>query len=329
LLFSGKCDLENSKKDEHNKWSDVLELITGKQEEGQNNKILPKIIWLETNLSLSVDQDEENKFDDFLKDNNINKPSFSMPSPNNGISSDDKKFVRHYWQINSATPICHSPKNAVVSLTTILDFTNNSENEIDLMFNDCGFLFTFGDNTDAEKFPDQSLSDGEHSFLNRYALLSILKDCEVEGNKEKYLILLDEPETHFNEFWKTEFLYLLEETLNGCPHDVFIASHSAMLVTDAKKNEIHRFEARSNGTVVYPTPINTFGVNVIDIGKALFQMESDIGRRSRDKIEVAIKNRKLDDLNKLLREVGPGEWRWKIRTAIKEIEHINRTKKKV
>ena len=194
-----------------------------------------------------------------------------------------------------------------------------------MIFADCGFIYSYGKDERADKYPDDFLSDGEHALLNRFALIWMLQNTE-----ERYLVLLDEPETHFNEFWKTEFLYLITETLKDCKHDIFIATHSAMLVTDAKRDEIHRFENRESGTIVYPTPINTFGVNVVDIGKALFQMESDIGKRSRDEIEEKIKkafqDNKSDELNLLLREVGPGEWRWKIRTAIKEIEQNNRGK---
>ena len=61
-------------------------------------------------------------------------------------------------------------------------------------------------------------------------------------------------------------------------------------------------------------------------------MESDIGNRARNEIQQIlnqnIKSKKKqelkileNDINKLLRQVGPGEWRWKLRTKLKEVEN--------
>ena len=61
-------------------------------------------------------------------------------------------------------------------------------------------------------------------------------------------------------------------------------------------------------------------LNVIDIGQALFDLEADIGERSKKEIEEAIDNNDKTTLKKLLKQVGPGEWRWKIRTKLNEIQ---------
>lgn len=49
-------------------------------------------------------------------------------------------------------------------------------------------------------FIDETLSDGELGFIRRFALIMIMK--ELEGPKNKSLMLLDEPEIHFKENWK-------------------------------------------------------------------------------------------------------------------------------
>lgn len=60
-----------------------------------------------------------------------------------------------------------------------------------------------------ETFEEQFLSDGENGFMSRYALLYLIS----KTTNEKFLILLDEPETHFNEHWKRYFLKLLCDVL--------------------------------------------------------------------------------------------------------------------
>uniref|UniRef100_UPI004027D001 AAA family ATPase n=1 Tax=Candidatus Scatocola faecigallinarum TaxID=2840916 RepID=UPI004027D001 len=70
--------------------------------------------------------------------------------------------------------------------------------------------------------------------MSRYALLYLIS----KTTNEKFLILLDEPETHFNEHWKRYFLKLLCDVLAQKDTDVFVATHSAMLVSDVKKHEL-------------------------------------------------------------------------------------------
>src|SRR5207247_651741 len=52
------------------------------------------------------------------------------------------------------------------------------------------------------------LSDGEQSFLGRMCLFSLL-------GKTESLILLDEPEVHFNDYWKRQIVALIDKVLRG------------------------------------------------------------------------------------------------------------------
>ena len=190
--------------------------------------------------------------------------------------------------------------------------------------NDMGFLYTTEEGGDL--YQSFSLSDGQRALLYRFAIINLLKKEE-----EKCLLLLDEPETYFNEYWKSYFVYLLWETLKDKPHDVFIATHSAMLLTDTKPEEVHRIVDTHDGAYHYKPQVNTYGVSVVDIGRYLFMIESDIGNRAKKEIKEVL-NQKLDEnqdiikklnkkINKLLRQVGPGEWRWKLRVKQKEVEN--------
>lgn len=301
-------------------WEKLQDIIFGK-----NNHIEPQIIWLDIKKEHNYDEIDKSVIRD------IREPDSSMYIGN--------KVTRYFWNLENpiiiepfATSIKQDKINPLPLLATFLNKMDpiKISNDMNGKFVDTGFLYTQGESD--KLYPDSFLSDGEHGFFTRFALLMLLKEENLNFDKH-YLILLDEPETHFNENWKTSFLNLVCKVFEKTNHDIFIATHSAMLVTDAKEDEIHRLENLPSGIIHYPVPIKTYGANIIDISRALFQMESDIGERSKQDIENLINGidpeteKKFKNcieykkaLQNKLKEVGPGEWRWKIRSKINQLE---------
>ena len=275
-------------------WDDTQNVIFGK-----NNHITPKILWLD------------------IKKENI-EPNYNLNTTKpHSYKYVKKDIIRYFWNLENIE------NNNVFNVVKLVSYLINKTDPIKFEYNnegmliDTGFLYTQGKSK--KLYPDTFLSDGEHGFLTRFSLLMALREV-AKQKKEHYLILLDEPETHFNENWKISFLNLVCKVFENTNHDIFIATHSAMLVTDAKEDEIHRLENLPSGIIHYPVPIKTYGANIIDIGRASFQMESDIGERVKNEIQEAIDKNDKDKLNDLLKEVGPGEWRWRIRSKINQIE---------
>lgn len=167
-----------------------------------------------------------------------------------------------------------------------------------------------------EPLPDETLSDGELGLIRRASILTYLREIK----DKKCLVLLDEPETHFNENWKRHFVYLIRKSLEHTKHDVFLASHSSILVTDVKSKELYHFKNICGNSQVNSVEFKTYGSSIIDIGRILFNLEADIGESSKEDIEATIKSNNIGDLEKLLLQVGPGEWRWKIRSKINQLE---------
>lgn len=288
-------------------WEKLQDIIFGK-----NNHIEPQIIWLDIKTEHDYDEIEKVVISD------IRKPDSYMYIGNN--------ITRYFWDLK--TPISIEPigtdikQDKINPLPLLATFLSKIDpikisNDMNGKYIDTGFLYTQGKSD--KLYPDSFLSDGEHGFFTRFALLMLLKE-ENLNNDKKYLILLDEPETHFNENWKTSFLNLICKVFEPSNHDIFIATHSAMLVTDAKEDEIHRLENLPSGIIHYPVPIKTYGTNIIDIGRVLFQMESDIGERVKNEIKQAMESNDKEKLNTLIKEVGPGEWRWKIRAKLNQLE---------
>ena len=213
-----------------------------------------------------------------------------------------------------------------IDVTSILDTLIKKQDRIENLF------FTYNRNEYEKPLPDETLSDGELGLIRRASLITFLKEMK----DKKCLVLLDEPETHFNENWKRHFIYLIKSELSNTKHDIFIATHSAMLLTDVKKQELYHFKLVNNKIKTYPIIFNTYAANIIDIGRAYFDLDSDIGEDAKENVKkllLGVKELKanyqqddflsieeqLNNIKELLPDIGPGEWRWKLRAREKEL----------
>ena len=284
--------------------------------EVNNNDISDKYVYLtsrdlrvEDNFALNFTKDNAKNFKVVhIKNNFENEPDVCLPM----ASEEDKDVRRSFWTMRANGILAKGVRdNPYVFFE---QFCNAfKQNKIDR----CGFLYEL--NGKDETFEEQFLSDGENGFMSRYALLYLIS----KTTNEKFLILLDEPETHFNEHWKRYFLKLLCDVLAQKDTDVFVATHSAMLVSDVKKHELHRFELNDNEIISNDCLLNSYGANIIDIGQILFKMEGNIGERAKDEIEKLLNSNSKKDIEKierLLSEVGPGEYRWRLRAKLLELK---------
>ncbi|MEH2355711.1 AAA family ATPase [Nostoc sp.] len=165
------------------------------------------------------------------------------------------------------------------------------------------------------------LSDGERSFLGRMCLFTLLGEVEA-------LILLDEPEVHFNDFWKRKIVYLLDKTLEGRQSHVLITTHSSITLTDVLKEDIiilNRVSSYTSSTV--ELDFNTFAADPSDIIVHVFKAPYAAGQRSVSYIQQTLSeptNGNLEarrqTLENLLSVVGQGYWSYKIRRELLEIE---------
>lgn len=308
-ILSGKYS--KSLKDENSLWHDLNKIVIEESVDNEKAKELKiEAIWVKAH------QGNVN----FEYNDNLPPCSNIMPC-NDDISGD---MYCYYWTLTDIENFYTGPESQKKNDDPNPAYTVLKEYLNEYYCYDMGFLYKIEE--DGDLYQSSSLSDGQRALLYRFAIVNLLKNEE-----EKCLLLLDEPETYFNEYWKSYFVYLLWETLKDKPHDVFIATHSAMLITDTKPEEVHRIVDTHDGAYHYKPQVNTYGVSIVDIGKYLFMMESDIGNRAKKEIKEVL-NQKLDEnvdnnrdlnkkINKLLRQVGPGEWRWKLRVKQKEVEN--------
>src|SRR5712692_8791355 len=76
------------------------------------------------------------------------------------------------------------------------------------------------------------LSDGERMLLGRMALFHLLQGIDDA------LIILDEPETHFNDAWKREVTDIIDQSLQDSSSEALLATHSSIALTDVFDTEI-------------------------------------------------------------------------------------------
>lgn len=116
----------------------------------------------------------------------------------------------------------------------------------------------------------KNLSDGEQQFLHSMGICLMLKNRSA-------LLLLDEPETHFNPDWRSKFISTIKGSLiaagnNNLMMDLLITSHSPFIVSDCKREKVFVFEGKS----VSNPKINTFGTSVNIITEEVFKKKESI-----------------------------------------------------
>jgi restriction system-associated AAA family ATPase len=128
----------------------------------------------------------------------------------------------------------------------------------------------------------RSLSDGEYQFLHSLGLCLLYRDTNS-------LFLLDEPETHFNPDWRSQFITRLRECFkSGDPkvrREVLITTHTPFLVSDSLPEQVLVID-KSDGVVKVTRPdYNTLGASINKITMKTFGKRETIGGFAQQKLE--------------------------------------------
>jgi len=163
------------------------------------------------------------------------------------------------------------------------------------------------------------LSDGEQSFLGRMCLFTLLRQPDA-------LILLDEPEVHFNDYWKRQIVSLLDGVLRGSQSHVLITTHSSIALSDVPREDIVILDRPGTYTVRSRSPkMATLGADPSDIMVHVFGAPHAAGQRAVSHILERIEadspaDQRRRQLERLRGQVGPGYWSYRIRRALMALE---------
>lgn len=163
------------------------------------------------------------------------------------------------------------------------------------------------------------LSDGEQMLLGRIGLLFLLR------GQDGSLLLLDEPETHFNDVWKREIVAMIDRgLLNSTEAQVLVATHTSIVLTDAFAAEVTVLDKNDGETTARGVAGGLFGTDPGEVAMNLFRSESSVGSRALALLDQLLRadwqgrEKELDDILKVL---GSSFHRAELRAILKQLRN--------
>ncbi|WP_245743125.1 AAA family ATPase [Desulfobacula phenolica] len=164
------------------------------------------------------------------------------------------------------------------------------------------------------------LSDGEQVYLGRMALFYLMQ------GRDDALLLLDEPESHFNDVWKREIVSIIDEVLGNQTNEVIISTHSSIALTDVFDDEIKLLKKEDGNAYVSNITSTTFGADPSEIMINIFDADDSIGKRSLEWLNEQLKKEwtpdQKEELEKIIKRIGPGLHRSELRTIWRKLNAL-------
>lgn len=161
----------------------------------------------------------------------------------------------------------------------------------------------------------EELSDGEQMVLGRMALFHLL------GDQQDALLLLDEPETHFNDLWKREIIDIIDGAIGHAANDVLISTHSAIVLSDVFNDEIVMVEKSADRSTARSVDEQTFATDPSALMMTVFGADDSIGKRAQEFIDEKLRQATgtpadIQQLEQLIARMGSGFYRSELRTLL-------------
>lgn len=181
------------------------------------------------------------------------------------------------------------------------------------LIDEVSFCLRKDDTNDLIRFDE--LSDGEQMVLGRMALFHLL-----EGQQDA-LLLLDEPETHFNDKWKREIIDIIDAAIGQTANDVLISTHSAIVLSDVFNDEIVMMQKTVEGSGIRSVTEQTFATDPSALMMTVFEADDSIGKRAQEFIEGKLceatgSAADIQQLEQLISRMGSGFYRSELRTLL-------------
>ncbi|MBK8284744.1 MAG: hypothetical protein IPK97_07515 [Ahniella sp.] len=123
-------------------------------------------------------------------------------------------------------------------------------------------------------------------MLGRMGLLFLLR------GQDGSLLLLDEPETHFNDVWKREIVDMIDMGLLNCTEaNVIVATHTSIALTDAFAAEVTVLDKTKGRSTARGVTGGLFGTDPGEVNMNLFHADSSIGSRSVEIVDPTAQDR--------------------------------------
>lgn len=171
----------------------------------------------------------------------------------------------------------------------------------------------------------RNFSDGEHQFLHTMGICLMLKD-------KSSLLLLDEPETHYNPNWRAKFIDILDESItagggSNLLKEILLTSHSPFIISDCLPNNViffHKDPVTNETTAMKASDngIRTYGSDVNYIMKNLFDTNIVSSKSSKELSDI-IKRGDLKELQGAIDTFGESSQKQFLFKKIYELKNFD------
>ena len=154
----------------------------------------------------------------------------------------------------------------------------------------------------------EALSDGELMWLARTGLVLMAQPHCGENT----LFLYDEPDVHFNDDWNKDFMKILYELSKNTYHQFLIATHSTLLLTDARHEQLTLVrQVPGKNTEVSRAGISTFAAQRDAIAREIFHADA-IGSYAKETVQQMLKEKDKEKMKENISKLGPGYQRFRL-----------------
>lgn len=114
----------------------------------------------------------------------------------------------------------------------------------------------------------EKISDGEHQFVHIVGGILLF---DQENPEKDILYLLDEPDTHFNPIWRSDFFYQLQDVLIRKNVEFIITTHSPFILSDAHGYNVFQFIRDGAKVTFNRVEKETYGATYDNVAENIFK----------------------------------------------------------
>ena len=150
-----------------------------------------------------------------------------------------------------------------------------------------------------KSIPYSSISDGEHQFIQVFGTALLFDE---PGN----LFLFDEPESHFNPYWRARFAAILNSIQSTTRQQFVVSTHSPYLISGCHSKNVFKFKRDGDSVSVtcVKDELETFGASFEFILKQLFELKVAISEEALSKMKDALRSTDVESVRETLSGLG-------------------------
>lgn len=163
-----------------------------------------------------------------------------------------------------------------------------------------------------------SISDGEHQFAHIFGTLLMFDQPNV-------LMLLDEPESHFNPQWRIRFVPEISTLGAGKHQCLLLTSHAPFVISDCRAENVYIFQRSQDGRRIEAlTPkAQTYGASFDRLLEDVFGVKPPISRKSLNELRALKKSTDPEEIESKLDTFGESPEKFEL---FERIEHLKKNK---